>query len=146
MKKPIQLASVLLTVLATSSLFSCSDAKQQEREAEKDRAELQRMEEAERDLEREREVFISDAREKIEQNKEDIADLKAAARNKKGEVKQEYEEAIDKLQAENERLEATIDEGRKQNNEKWESFKREFNSDMDNLGASIGNLFKDNKE
>jgi hypothetical protein len=146
MKRPIQLASVLLTVLATSSLMSCSDAKKEERAEEKDRAEMMRMEEAEKDLEREREVFIADARARIDKNKEDIADLKAAARERKGEAKQKYEEAIDQLQAENDRLEARIDESKDQNHEKWENFKQEFNHDMEGLGTSIGNLFKDNEK
>jgi hypothetical protein len=37
-------------------------------------------------------------------------------------------------------LESYKDEGK----EKWESFKKEFNHDMDELGKSIKDLFKDN--
>lgn len=146
MKNSIRVVGVLITVLATSSLFSCSDAKKEERAQEKDHAEMQRMEAAEKDMEAQRDIFISDARERIEQNKRDIADLKAAAKDKKADAKKQYEESIDKLEAENKRLEETMDNSKKENHEKWENFKREFNHDMDDLGSSIGNLFKDNEK
>ena len=82
---------------------------------------------------------------KIIENDKLIKELKT----KKNEVKKEklinYENKIKELEKKNNELRKKIvvnykDEGVN----KWESFKKEFNHDMDELGQSLKNLFKDN--
>ena len=82
---------------------------------------------------------------KIIENDKLIKELKT----KKNQVKKEklinYENKIKELEKKNNELRKKIvvnykDEGVN----KWESFKKEFNHDMDELGQSLKNLFKDN--
>lgn len=149
MRRAIHLTFVLITALGVSSLmYSCNEKKQDAEDesamSQEDAAE-ERVEEMRDHIRQEREEFIVQARARIEKNKEDIKNLKIVARDKKGEIKADYERSIENLKAENDRLEAKIDENKEAANDKWDNFKEEFNSDMSQLGESIGNLFKDNK-
>ncbi len=149
MKTPHHLTFVLITALGVSSLTACNEKKT---EVSEDLQEMQmeqdandRIKEMRDNIKQEQEEFIVQARTKIEENKRDIEDLKLVAKTKTGEAKAKYEQGIENLKAENERLEAKMDENKKATNENWDNFKEEFNSDMDRLGASIADLFKDNK-
>ncbi|OFY87404.1 MAG: hypothetical protein A3F72_04170 [Bacteroidetes bacterium RIFCSPLOWO2_12_FULL_35_15] len=90
-------------------------------------------------------AYRAEQEKKITDNEKKIAELKA----KKDKVKKEklaaYESKIDNLEKKNKEMKKKImanykDEGK----EKWESFKKEFNHDMDELGQSLKDLFKDN--
>lgn len=151
MKQPQRLAFVLITALGASSLvYSCNEKKEpvvseelQEAQAEQDAHD--RIDEMRENIRQEKEEFIVQARARIEKNKKDIEDLKIVAKTKTGEARQRYDAGIENLRAENDRLEAKIDENKETVNEKWDGFKEEFNSDMDKLGTSIADLFRDNK-
>jgi len=90
-------------------------------------------------------TYRAEQEKKINANKKEIADL----RSKKDKIKKEnlskYESRIDELEKKNNELNKKIisdykDEGK----EKWESFKKEFNHDMDELGQSLKDVFRDN--
>lgn len=90
-------------------------------------------------------IYRLEQEKKIAENDKLIKELKT----KKNEVKKEklinYENKIKELEKKNNELRKKIvvnykDEG--VNN--WESFKKEFNHDIDELGQSLKNLFKDN--
>lgn len=139
---------VLITALGVSSLTSCNERKQENGEAYEVQAERDanaRAEEMRENIRMEKEEFIVQARARIDKNKRDIEDLRVVAKTKSGQSKVRYEEAIEDLKAENERLEARIDANRESVDDKWNNFKEEFNHDMDQLGNSIGDMFKDNK-
>jgi hypothetical protein len=90
-------------------------------------------------------IYRLEQEKKIVENDKLIKELKT----KKNEVKKEklinYENKIKELEKKNNELRKKIvvnykDEGVN----KWESFKKEFNHDIDELGQSLKNLFKDN--
>lgn len=150
MKRISRLGLVLIAVLGTSKMMvSCNEQKQElsndVQEMREENAADDRMEEMTKNLREEREQFIVQAREKIEANKRDIESLRTVAKSKAGEAKDKYNKAIEDLRAENDKLEAEIETNKEARDEKWQHFKEEFNSDMDRLGESIADLFKDNK-
>lgn len=90
-------------------------------------------------------IYRLEQEKKIVENDKLIKELKT----KKNQVKKEklinYENKIKELEKKNNELRKKIvvnykDEGVN----KWESFKKEFNHDIDELGQSLKNLFKDN--
>lgn len=89
--------------------------------------------------------YRAEQEKRITENEKKIAEL----RSKKDKVKKEklmkYESKIDELEKKNKDLKKRIMTNYKdQGKEKWESFKNEFNHDMDELGQSLKDLFKDN--
>jgi transketolase len=89
--------------------------------------------------------YRTEQEQKIHENEKVIAELKT----KKSQVKKEkltnYENKINELEKKNNELRKKIIVNYKdQGVSKWESFKKEFNHDMEELKASLKNLFKDN--
>ena len=89
--------------------------------------------------------YRTEQEQKIHENEKVIAELKT----KKSQVKKEkltnYENKINELEKKNNELRKKIIVNYKdQGVSKWESFKKEFNHDMDELGQSLKNLFKYN--
>jgi hypothetical protein len=89
-------------------------------------------------------AYRAEQEKKIAENKKTIADLRLKKDKVKKENLSEYETKIDKLEQKNNELNKKImsnykDEGK----EKWDSFKKKFNHDMDELGHSLKDLFND---
>lgn len=137
----------LFLALAGGLAVSCSDAKRDEID--------NRMENISRDVDtanrearesftRERDEFSIKVDRMMEKNRQDIAELKEKAKTKKENARKDYDEAIDKLERKNDELKAKLTNYKYESKDKWESFKEEFSHDMDELGASISDLFKDN--
>ena len=98
------------------------------------------------DWRKERDQLRADLNKRIEKNKKDIQSLKEESRNKKEDARAKYNEAVADLEKRNNRLQKKLDDYKDDSKESWQSFKREFNHDMDELGSSIKDLFKDNKK
>jgi len=90
------------------------------------------------------EKFKTDAREKIRDNDEKIAKLKDKMKDDKESAREKHREKIAELETKNNELRRKIDEYKYVNDTGWQEFKREFNHDMDELGHSIDDIFKDN--
>jgi len=90
-------------------------------------------------------AFKSEAEVKIKENETRIAELKAK-KMKPGKVLDSvYQKRIEELEHKNNNLRMKItDYDSKQSD--WESFKSEFNHDMDELGNAFKDLTIDNKE
>jgi len=89
-------------------------------------------------------AFKSEAELKIKANETRIAELKSKMKNSGKTADALYEKSIDALEQRNKALEARIDAyGRGQSD--WDSFKREFNHDMDGLGQAFSDLATNNK-
>lgn len=88
--------------------------------------------------------FKREAKAEIEANEMKIDELREK-RAGDGKVLDDVRtERIEQLERENQRLEDQIDAG-KPRGENWEAFKREFRHDMNELGAAIRDIGKDNK-
>jgi DNA anti-recombination protein RmuC len=85
----------------------------------------------------EAQTMIAENNRKIDEFKEKIAKGKKSARDK-------YETKINDLEQKNKDLQKRLDEFNEENGDKWASFKREFNHDMDEIGNSIRDITEDN--
>lgn len=91
--------------------------------------------------------FKKDINDRIDANEKRIKELRENLREEKKEVRKEYEEKIENLEQKNTALKKRINEYREDGiGDRWESFKQEFNHDMDELGNAIDNLVIDNKK
>jgi peptidoglycan hydrolase CwlO-like protein len=89
--------------------------------------------------------FKREAKAEIEANDRKIEELREKRAGDGKVLDDVREERIEQLERENDRLEDQIDAG-KPRNENWEAFKREFRHDMNELGESIKDIGKDNKD
>lgn len=90
-------------------------------------------------------AFRSDAVEKIKNNEIRISEAREKMKEAGKVMDAVYEKKIDLLEERNKNLQARIDAYDK-NQTGWESFKREFNHDMDELGQAFKDLVVDNKK
>jgi len=90
--------------------------------------------------------FKKEAQERIQKNKEAIAEFKAKMLKEKKEAKAQYKERINELEQKNNKLKDRIADYKEDGKEKWESFKNEFNHDMDEVGKALKDLGNDNKK
>ncbi|CAN5422115.1 hypothetical protein BH10BAC1_BH10BAC1_02360 [soil metagenome] len=144
MKKSI-FTLALITFVTGTMLTSCSSS------AEKVDAAKADIETAQHDLDKAKEdyneqyaKFKLESDQKITANEQLIADLKEYSKNKKKEAKITYDKAVSDLEETNEAMKAKVRDYKEEGNDKWESFKREFNHDMEELGQSITDLTKNN--
>ena len=83
---------------------------------------------------------------KIENNEKQIAELKAKAKSSKKKMDAAYVESIDALEQKNTALKNKLNTYENNAQSDWESFKREFSHDMDQLGAALKDLTVNNKK
>lgn len=80
----------------------------------------------------------------IKENDKKIAELKEKIKKEKREAKRGYDEQLDTLKAENSRMETRLDKLGQETRSDWETFKYNFNRDMDSLGSSISRFAERN--
>jgi|WetSurMetagenome_2_1015567.scaffolds.fasta_scaffold841574_1 hypothetical protein len=153
--KKITLTLVVATAFLTGTILSgcqssaqkeatardnLQEAKQDLKDVKKDaNAKAQKLASAE-----EWETFKSDAEIKIINNEIRIAELRDKL-NKQGTMLDNmYEKKIETLEQQNKDLKKRIEDYEKSQSD-WETFKREFNHDMDELGKALKDLTVDNK-
>jgi DNA anti-recombination protein RmuC len=150
MKKPILLLT-MAGVVAASVLSSCQSSSNnidnQEDKLLKEQVDVveakqdlnQALRDSVRQFKMEAQNAITENNRKIDDFKQKIADGNKSAREK-------YESKISDLESKNKELQKRLDEFNDENGEKWASFKREFNHDMDEVGNSLEDMTKDNVE
>ena len=89
-------------------------------------------------------VFKTESEVKIKENQERIDELRAKMKKPGQTFDEMYAKKIDNLEQKNKDLRTKIG-GYETNQSDWESFKREFNHDMDELGQAIRDLTVNNK-
>jgi len=91
------------------------------------------------------EAFRNESELKIKANETRIAELNAKMK-KPGEILDAvYEKKITNLEQQNKEMRVRL-LGYEKNQSNWESFKREFNHDMDAIGQALKDLTVDNKK
>jgi chromosome segregation ATPase len=155
MKNITFIIAVTMMLMAGAGLTSCEtsgqkvdnaksdvqDAKQDLRDAQNDaNAEAQKAAYAE-----EWRVFKLETNVKIQENENRIAELKAKMKNTGKTLDALYAKNVDALEQRNQELKARLSAYDKGQSD-WESFKREFNSDMDGLGQAFSDLTVNNKK
>lgn len=149
-----QIFTIAIATLMVGILFtSCETAEQREEAAEAQVQEAQEeLNEAKQDVKfaaqktanaEEWRVFKADIDEKITKNENRIAELKVQLK-KPGRTLEGDLKRIETLEQQNKDLRTRM-VTYERNQSDWESFKREFNHDMDELGKALNDLTVDNK-
>lgn len=144
MKKSI-LNIALTTIIAGTLITSCNSSTEKVEDA------AVKVDQATEDLTKAKEAFDveytkfkTESEQRMIDNDNQIAELKANKAKMKKEAKEDYDKAIADLEQKNSNMRIKMNEYKEEGNEKWESFKREFNHDMDELGNSLKDLTKNN--
>lgn len=82
----------------------------------------------------------------ISYNEAQIADLKLKMKNTGKSVDAKYQKNIDILEQKNKDLKVKVATYKNDANSDWQSFKREFNHDVDEIGKAFKDLTVDNKK
>ncbi|WP_157813409.1 hypothetical protein [Flavobacterium sp. 5] len=90
--------------------------------------------------------FKEDTNAKIEENNAKIAELKLKIKNAGKDIDKAYQRNIDTIEQKNKDLKIKIDSYKNDVNSDWNSFKRELNHDVDELGKSLKDFTVDNKK
>jgi len=136
--KKINTLFITATIVATAIFTSCSSPSEKVENAD---AEVEVAKEdlanAEYKYSVEVENFKKQTDEKITANERMIADIKVSMAKDKKYATAEYKKQIAAIELKNAEMKLRMNEYKEDGNEKWESFKREFNHDMDELGHSL---------
>lgn len=146
MKKPI-LKLTAIVVTASLLITSCNTP------AEKVEHAQDNVSEANEDLNKANEAYLADVEtyrtvtaDKINANNQSIIDFNTRIENKKNEAKADYKKKVAELDAKNNDMKKRMEDYKADNKENWESFKTEFNHDMDELGKAFTDLTVNNKK
>ncbi|PVX47872.1 hypothetical protein C8C85_3835 [Flavobacterium sp. 103] len=153
MKKSI-LTLAIATFMIGSMVTSCKPNTEKEQTAQDsvDSAKVA-VTDAENDLDEAKRVataeewqaFKDSTNVKIEENNAKIAELKLKIKKTGKDIDKAYQRNIDTIEQKNKNLKAKMDSYKNDVNSDWQSFKREFNHDMDELGQSLKDFTVNNK-
>lgn len=135
-----------LAVIAASSIFTSCESKEKKVEDAKEDVQdaKQELKKAQRELNTEYPTFKTDAETKIADNEKRIAELREKL-NKPGKAPFDdlRKKRIDELEEKHAALRSRL-YGYEKERSDWETFKREFNHDMEGIGNAFKDLGKDN--
>lgn len=132
---------IVIAVIGSMAGLILSSCETKESKLER---EQENLIEANEDFKEAQREFKNDAEIKIRENENEIKIYRDNMKDQKPDDRADYERRIDSLEKRNEELKRKIKayEGERDANEKWESFKREFNHDMEELKQSIKSIGK----
>ncbi len=137
MKKIITAFSMVLLVTG-AIVTGCNTPAEKVENAEN------KVTEANKDLDKANEAYVTDVANyrietanKIAANEKSIADFKARVATEKKETKEAYNAKISDLEKKDTDMKKKMDDYKLEGKEKWEIFKAEFSHDMDELGKSF---------
>lgn len=140
MKKSI-LALATVAFITGSILTSCNTS------AEKVENAQNNVSEANKDLDKANEEYMTDIENyrketatKIAENDQSITEFNSRIENEKKEVNADYRKKIEELEQKNSDIKKKMDDYKMEGKEKWELFKTEFSHDMDELGKAFKDL------
>jgi uncharacterized protein (DUF342 family) len=154
MKKSI-FTLVLISCVTATMLTSCKSSTNEEKESQ------ERVETAREDVQNAKDTLAEAKRVATEQewiafkessdsiiriNDMKIAQLKLKMKNSNKSIDAKYEENMATLDQKNEALKIKMVSYKNDANSDWQSFKREFNHDMDEIGQAFKDLTVDNKK
>lgn len=146
--KKIFFAATIIIFLTTITIVSCKPASKEEKEAtEKAQDANQELINAKKAATAEEwEAFKNSGDSIILKNEERIAKLKLKMKNTGKSIDAKYEKNIEVLEQKNEDLKIKMKTYQNDADADWQSFKREFNHDIDEIGQSLKDLTVDNKK
>jgi chromosome segregation ATPase len=139
--------SVMIMAIMIGSIFTSCESKQEKvEEAREDVQEAkEELNEAQRELNAEYPAFRTDAEKRIDANEKRIAELQEKVNQPgKAPLDDARKNRIAELKEKNAQLRSRL-YGYENERSDWESFKREFNQDMDNLESGVRDWDNDNR-
>jgi predicted RNase H-like HicB family nuclease len=88
--------------------------------------------------------FKKESQERISNNEKIIAEFKGKMEKRGKVTKANYEKKVAELEQNNREMKMRLDKFEDNEQDKWDSFKSEFNHDMDELGKALKDLTIDN--
>ncbi|REH00501.1 sll1863 family stress response protein [Flavobacterium aquicola] len=152
MKKIISI--LLISAFSTALFVSCKPSTKEEEAAQENVEEAkENVQQAKEDLAvakeeanaEEWESFKKNVDTIIEKNDAKIEVLQQNIKKSGKKASAEYQKKVDALQEKNEELKVKIKTYKNDAHSDWQSFKREFNHDMDEIGNAFKDLTVDNK-
>lgn len=146
--KKIIFAFAVMTFITGITLVSCKPATKEENEAS------EKAQEANKELidvkkaatAEEWKAFKNSGDSLIIKNEEKIAELRIKMKNTGKSIDAKYDKNIEILEQKNKDLKVKMETYKNDTNEDWQSFKREFNHDTDEIGQALKDLTVDNKK
>ena len=145
---------VITTLMAGTLLTGCQNISKKEETAQ-DNVEDARenLDDAKQELtdarkaatQEEWDTFKANTNATITENEIRIADMKARMKNTGKSIDAEYAKKIETLEQKNNQIKVNIEKYKNDSKSDWESFKQEYNRDMNELGRALKNLTVDNK-
>ncbi len=150
MKKAILLQTLTVFMMGTMIIYCQAPSKKVENARYKLQAAEENLSEAQKELRQAQkdsvQEFRSKSDRKISENEKIISDFKAKIANAEKVTRARYEKLAVDLEQKNKEMKKKLDEFNEEGKVKWQSFKREFNRDMDRLEKSLEKLkFKNTK-
>ena len=146
--KKINFLVLAITIITTAIFTSCNSPEQKvDNAADKVTDAQNDLSAAQEDYKAELEKFRNESNDKLTSNEKEIADLRSKMINEKKEMKEDYNRKVDAMEAKNAEMKKRLDDYHDDGgNAKWQSFKTEFNHDMDELGNAFKDLTVNNKK
>jgi hypothetical protein len=144
MKIPV-IKTAIMSLMLALVISSCNNPSAKVEEAQKDVIDANReLDEANVEYLREIDNFRVETAIKIEANNKTIADYKVLVQEGKSSLKQEREKKIAELEMKNSNMKMRLDDYKADGKDKWNTFKSEFNHDMEEMGKAFKDLTTDN--
>jgi outer membrane murein-binding lipoprotein Lpp len=139
--KKIILGLSIATYIATTLLTGCTYPEQKVENAQEDVKEAnENLEKANKEYLEDIEKYRTDVNQRIAANDKIMADFKAKLEADKKIAKTDYNEKIAELEQKNNAMKKKMAGYKTDEQDKWQSFKNEFNHDMDKLGEAFEDL------
>lgn len=128
-------AGALLTGCNTNREEKVEDAKENVEQANQD------LKDARAEYEKDWQQFKTDAELKISANEKKISDFKALIKTSSGKSKAKYEKEVKELEQRNVESRKKLSEYKYEGKDSWETFKKDFNDGLDNIGYTLNEIF-----
>jgi predicted nucleic acid-binding Zn-ribbon protein len=130
---------VAIGLMVGTLLAGCGKTSEQKVEAVK-----QELKDAKADYLAEWQTFKRESEQTIEANEKRIDAFKEKMEKAGSKVKAKYSKEVAVLEQKNRDLKKKLEEYKDEGQSKWQEFKTNFKHDMDAIGKTISDLFKDN--
>jgi sRNA-binding protein len=104
----------------------------------------QDLKDAKADYQAEWQTFKAESEKQIKANEDKIDEFKEKMEKAGTKAKAKYKKSVAELEKRNHELKEKLEDYKDEGQGKWEEFKTSFNTDMDSVGKTISDLFKDN--
>ena len=136
----------LFGVMAGMIMSGCERTSEQQAAANKENVAdaKQDVKDAKADLNADWQKFKAESEDQIRANGERIDAFKVKIKKAGVKTEAKYKKGIAELEEQNRSLKLKLEEYKDDGSTKWEVFKADFSHDMDSIGKTMADLFKDN--